>query len=170
MAERAIRFIGDPVLRKKCKAITQIDASTGKLLQDLQDTLYADHGRAGLAAPQIGVLKRAAVIDLGDGLIELINPEIVEKKDSQIGHEACLSIPQVVGKVNRAKFVKVKTLNRAGEEIFIEGEGDLAVCLQHEIDHLDGILFLDHVQSGELFHNRTGKSINVLEMIRRSYA
>ncbi|MGE5703310.1 MAG: peptide deformylase [Clostridia bacterium] len=168
MAVRKIVKLGDPVLREVCKPIPEMTASTIKLLDDLVATLYAAPGRAGLAAPQIGIAKRVAVIDMGDGLIELINPKIVKKSGTQYGTEACLSIPGVAGLVRRAKAVVVKTWNRVGEEVLVEGEGELARCMQHEIDHLDGILYLDHVKEGELFNPRTNRPLDVLEMIRFS--
>ncbi|MFM1655126.1 peptide deformylase [Brevibacillus sp. B_LB10_24] len=168
MAERTIRQLGDPVLRRVCKPISEITPNVNKLLDDLVDTLYAAPDRAGLAAPQVGIPKRIAVLDVGDGLIELINPVIVKQKGSQTGAEACLSIPGAAGIVKRAEYVAVKTLNRAGEEIMIEGKGSLAVCLQHEIDHLDGILYIDHVKPGDLFHQQTRQPIDVLKMIQIS--
>jgi peptide deformylase len=147
-----------------------LDITSGliKLLDDLAETLYAAPERAGLAAPQVGIPKRIAVMDLGDGLIELINPEIIKAKGTQVGPEACLSIPGVMGTVKRAKHVVVKTWNRSGEEILIEAKGPLARCLQHEIDHLNGILFIDHVRQGHLFNEHTKEPLDVLEMIRIS--
>ena len=168
MAERLIVKISDPVLRKVCKPITEITPNIIKLLDDMADTLYGGPNRAGLAAPQIGVPKRLIVIDCGDGLIELINPEIVKKSGEQIGQEACLSIPGLYGKVKRAKHVLVKTLNRAGEEIVLQGKGPLARCFQHEIDHLDGVLFIDHVHPGDLYSEMTNEPLNVFEVIKYS--
>lgn len=169
MAERIIRTLGDPVLREPCKPIQSITPAIEKLLDDMVATLYGGDNRAGLAAPQIGVPKRISVMDYDNsGLIELINPEIVEKSGEQAGWEACLSIPGMYGKVQRAEYVKVKSLNRKGEEVFYEGEGKLAVCMQHEIDHLDGVLFIDHVQPGQLFRDSDNKAIDVLEAIRFS--
>lgn len=135
-----------------------------KLLDDLKDTLYAAEGRAGLAAPQIGILRRAVVMDCGDGLIELINPEIVERRGEQLGAEACLSFPGYAGEVKRAQYVKVKSLNRRGEPFVLEAEGYLARCVQHEVDHLDGILFIDHVKGDFLYHEQTGERISLLDM------
>ncbi|SDC19288.1 peptide deformylase [Paenibacillus sp. UNCCL117] len=168
MAEKFIRNIGDPVLREKCRPIGAINPTVIKLLDDLQETLYASPGRAGLAAPQVGIAKRVAVLDCGSGLIELINPEIVERSGSQEGAEGCLSIPNVYGFVKRAQSVKVKTLTRTGEETVLEAEGHVAVCMQHEIDHLDGILYIDHVKQGDLYDESTDKPINVFDLIRLS--
>ncbi|UFJ40751.1 peptide deformylase [Brevibacillus humidisoli] len=168
MAERSIRKIGDPVLRAVCKPVPKITPNVLKLLDDMGETLYATPNRAGLAAPQVGIAKRIVVMDCGEGLIELINPEIVKTAGEQTGPEACLSIPGVYGYVKRARYVKVKTLTRSGDEVFYEGEDDLAVCMQHEIDHLNGVLYIDHVQQGQLFHEQSNKPLNVLEMINLS--
>lgn len=168
MAERLIRKIGDPVLRQKCKPVAEITPNVIKLLNDLADTIHSGENRAGLAAPQVGIAKRLAVIDYGTGLIELINPVIVERSGEQTGAEGCLSIPGVYGFVKRAKYVKVKTLDRSGNETFVEGTDHVAVCLQHEIDHLDGVLYIDHVKKGELFSEHDDKPLDVLHMIRLS--
>lgn len=169
MAERNIIKIGDPVLRKVCKPVTELTPSILKLLDDMADTLHAAPNRAGLAAPQVGILRRLISIDCGDGLIELINPEIVEKSGEQMGLEACLSLPGFIGKVKRADQVLVKTLNRLGEEIFIEGKGSLARCILHEMDHLDGILYIDHMEPGHLFNEQTNDKVNLFEMLRYSH-
>lgn len=168
MAERIIRMVGDPVLREVCKPVPGITPNVLKLLDDLVETLYAAPNRAGLAAPQVGVAKRIAVMDTGDGLVELINPEIVEQSGEQFGPEACLSMPGMIGTVKRADYVKVKTLTRSGEEIFVEGEGHLARCMQHEIDHLNGVLFIDHVAPGHLFNEHSHERLDVYELIRIS--
>jgi peptide deformylase len=168
MAEKMIRKIGDPVLREVCKPVPAITPNIVKLLRDLAETIRSGENRAGLAAPQVGIPKRIAVLDYGTGLIELINPVIVERSGEQTGFEACLSIPGVYGTVKRAQYVKVKTLNRAGEETFVEGVDQVAVCMQHEIDHLDGVLYIDHVKKGQLFNERNDKPIDVLQMIRMS--
>lgn len=165
MTVRKIVLIGDPILRAKCQPVASISSSVLKLLDDLKDTLYAEPGRAGLAAPQIGIAKRVAVLDCGEGLIELINPELVETSGHQIGHEACLSIPNITGKVKRARKVKVKTLTRTGEKVIFEYQDYTAVCIQHEVDHLDGKLFIDHVRDGDLFHDVTGEKLNPLDLI-----
>lgn len=168
MAEKMIRQIGDPVLRQTCKPVPTVTPNVIKLLNHLADTIHAGENRAGLAAPQIGIAKRVAVVDYGTGLIELINPIIVERSGEQSGAEGCLSIPGVYGIVKRAQYVKVQTWNRAGETVFVEGEDNVAVCLQHEIDHLDGVLYIDHVKKGNLFNEHNDKPIDVLQMIRMS--
>lgn len=165
MTVKQILPFGDPVLRKKAKPVTELNAKTLKVLDDMAETLYAREGRAGLAAPQIGLLRRLVVMDCGDGLIELINPEIVEAKGEQLGPEACLSFPGYAGIVKRAQFVKVTTLTRSGDTITLNAEGYLARCMQHEIDHLNGVLFVDHVRDKWLYHEETKQRIDVLQVI-----
>ncbi|WP_053957610.1 peptide deformylase [Inediibacterium massiliense] len=145
MALRNIRILGDDILRKKCRQVEKIDDRTLTLLKDMEETLHNTENGAALAAPQVGVLKRVVVIDMGEGIIYLINPEIVEIEGKQKVVEGCLSIPNKWGKLIRPKRVKVKALNEKGMKFTITGEGDLAKCLCHEIDHLDGILFIDKV-------------------------
>lgn len=145
MALRNIRSLGDDILRKKSREVEKVDEKVLMLLKDMAETMYDNGNGAGLAAPQVGILKRIVVIDMGQGLINLINPEIIEAEGSQEVIEGCLSIPDQWGKLIRPKRVKVKALNEKAEEIIITGEGDLAKCLCHEIDHLDGILFIDKV-------------------------
>lgn len=143
MAVYSIVKIGDPVLREKAATVKAIKPNIIKLLKNMADTLYDAKG-VGLAAPQIGISKRVVVIDVGDGLIELINPEIIwysEETESDV--EGCLSIPGERGEVERYSKVIVKALNRDGEEVKISGEGLLARALQHEIDHLYGVLYVD---------------------------
>ncbi|MFO7153721.1 MAG: peptide deformylase [Caldicoprobacter oshimai] len=150
MAIRRIMIYGkDDVLRKKAKPVAKIDERILELLDDMAETMRHADG-VGLAAPQVGILRRVVVIDVGEGLIELINPEIVEASGQQRGAEGCLSIPGVRGEVIRPERVKVKALNRKGESIEITGTGLLARALCHEIDHLDGILFIDKVVPGTL--------------------
>ncbi len=144
MAIRNIVKVGDPVLSKKCRAVEKIDDRIIGLLDDMIDTLYDSNG-VGLAAPQVGVLKRIAVIDIGDGLIELINPEIVAEDGSQNDLEGCLSLPGKWGYVQRPNKVTVRALDRNGDEYEYEGEGLLARAFCHEIEHLDGVLFSSHV-------------------------
>jgi len=108
----------------------------------MAETMYDAEG-VGLAAPQVGITKRVVVIDVGDGIIEMINPEIIEAKEEQFGPEGCLSIPGLLGDVRRARWVKAKALDRNGNEIIVEGEDLLARAIQHEIDHLNGVLFID---------------------------
>ncbi len=142
MAKRKIRISTDEVLRKISKPVSAITPNVLTLLDDMAETMYAANG-VGLAAPQVGILKRIVVIDIGDGLVELINPVVVETKGSQIGNEGCLSIPGYSAPVERPEYVKVKALNRKGEEIIVEGRDLMAVALCHETDHLDGILYID---------------------------
>lgn len=142
MAIRKIRKLGDEVLRKKAKKVTVFDERLKQLIEDMAETMKWANG-VGLAAPQIGILKRVVVIDVGEGLIELINPEIIAEEGEVVGIEGCLSIPGVTGEVARPKKVKVRAQNSKGEFIEIEGEDLLARALCHEIDHLDGVLFID---------------------------
>jgi len=142
MALRNIRKDGDEILRKKSRNVDVIDDKVKELLRDMAETMYAADG-VGLAAPQVGILKRIVVIDIGEGLIELINPAIVEQSGEQIEVEGCLSVPGLQGEVRRPEKVTVKALDADGKEITIKGEGLLAIALCHEIDHLDGILFID---------------------------
>lgn len=142
MAIREIRVKGDEILRKKCKEVKEITPKILTLLDDMADTMYAANG-VGLAAPQIGILKRIVVIDVGEGIIELINPVIVETKGAVIGDEACLSVPGKSAQVERPEYVKVEALNRDGKKIIVEGTELLAVALCHETDHLDGVLYVD---------------------------
>lgn len=168
MTVKQILPFGDPMLRKKAKP-AELNEKTFKHLDDMIETLYAAEGRAGLAAPQVGILRRLVVMDCGDGLIELINPEIVQMDGEQMGTEACLSFPGYFGFVKRANKVTVKTLTRNGETITIEGEGYLARCMQHEIDHLNGILYVDHVQDQWLYHDETKQKLNLLDVIKLTY-
>lgn len=144
----AIRFIvkdPDPVLREHAKPVPKITPNIHKLLDDMADTMYEAQG-VGLAAPQIGILKRVIVMDCGEehgGLIELINPEIISKEGEQYGPEGCLSIPGLQGDVRRAQKCAAKGWDRNGKEIVVEGTELLARCIQHEIDHLNGVLFTD---------------------------
>ncbi|WP_199614126.1 peptide deformylase [Paenibacillus alkalitolerans] len=166
MAERAILPFGDPILRKIAKPVDQVSPKILKLLDDLADTIYAAEGRAGLAAPQVGILRRVIVMDCGEGLIELMNPEIVESKGDQTGPEACLSFPGYTGIVSRAKYVKLTSLNRSGETVTIEAEDYTARCIQHEIDHLNGVLFVDRIQDNGLYHDQTRQRINLFDVLQ----
>ena len=135
----------DKILRKISKPIPEITPNVKKMLDRMLETMYASNG-VGLAAPQVGILKRAVVVDVGEGgpgPLKLINPEIVERSGVQNGPEGCLSCPNMWGEVRRSQYVKVKATNPEGEEIIVEGEDFLARALQHEIDHLAGILFID---------------------------
>lgn len=144
MAIRIIVKEPDEVLHKKAKEVTKITPNVQKLLDDMADTMYDAEG-VGLAAPQVGILKRLIVIDAGDehGLIKMINPEILESEGEQFGPEGCLSIPGWNGDVRRAEKVTVKGLDREGNELIITGTGLLARAFQHEIDHLNGVLFTE---------------------------
>ena len=144
MALRQIVKIGEPVLRKKSKVVKEINDRIIELLDDMADTMYEADG-VGLAAPQVGILKRVVVIAIGDGLIELINPEIIETEGEYLDNEGCLSVPGECGDVLRPYIVKVRAQNRFGETIEIEGEELLERAFCHEIDHLDGILYVDKV-------------------------
>ena len=144
MAIREIREKGDEILYKKCKAVVKFDEKIHILLDDMYETMQSRDG-VGLAAPQVGILKRAVVIDIGDGKIELINPEIVEESGEQTGSEGCLSVPGVFGEVTRPNVVTVKAQDRDGKWFKITGKELLARAFCHEIEHLDGKLFLDRV-------------------------
>lgn len=144
MAIREIREKGDEILYKKCKAVVKFDEKLHILLDDMYETMQS-RDVVGLAAPQVGILKRAVVIDVGDGKIELINPEIVEESGEQTGSEGCLSVPGVFGEVTRPNVVTVKAQDRDGKWFKITGKELLARAFCHEIEHLDGKLFLDRV-------------------------
>ncbi|ARC84665.1 peptide deformylase [Clostridium argentinense CDC 2741] len=144
MAIRNIRTKEDEILRKKSKVVTNIDERLLTLINDMKETMYASNG-VGLAAPQVGILKRVVVVDIGEGPIVLINPEIIEKRGEVTDIEGCLSVPGEQGEVKRPKYVKVKAMNEKGEEILLEGENFLARAFCHEIDHLDGILYIDKI-------------------------
>lgn len=142
MAKRTIRLRDDEILRKICKPVKEITPSVLTLLDDMAETMYESNG-VGLAAPQVGIIKRIVVIDVGEGLLELINPVIVEKKGEKIQEEGCLSLPGEWARVARPEYVKVEATNRDGERITVEGTDLLAIALCHETDHLDGILYID---------------------------
>jgi peptide deformylase len=148
MAIRIIRTSEDESLRKKCKPVVEINERIITLLDDMADTMYESNG-VGLAAPQVGVLRRVVVIDVGEGLIELINPVIVEQSGIQEGNEGCLSVPGKQGCVTRPNHVKVQATDRDGNLFEMEGDELLARAFCHELDHLDGILYTDLVE-GEL--------------------
>lgn len=144
MAIRRLRYVNDPILRKKSREVTKIDDRIKILLNDMVETMYENEG-VGLAAPQVGILRKVVVIDVGEGILKLINPEIIEKEGESLDIEGCLSVPNRTGKVLRPERVKVKYLDIDGKEKNIEGTGLLARALCHEIDHLNGILFIDKV-------------------------
>lgn len=146
MAKLKIVVAGDPVLRKVAAPVERIDKKLVRFLKDMAETMYAADG-VGLAAPQVGVSKRVVVIDVGDGIYELINPEIVKKEGSVIGGEGCLSVPDYEGEVERAEYVECEFTDRKGQRMLLQANGLLAIAVQHELDHLDGILFIDKAQS-----------------------
>ncbi|MBE5898755.1 MAG: peptide deformylase [Lachnospiraceae bacterium] len=148
MAIRQIRVQGDEILNKKSRIVKEITPRQEELIKDMIETMHDADG-VGLAAPQVGVLRRIAVIDVGEGPIVLVNPEVIETSGEQTGQEGCLSVPGKVGIVTRPNYVKVKAFNEKMEEFEIEGEELLARALVHEIDHLDGHVYTEIVQ-GEL--------------------
>lgn len=148
MAIRKIREMGDDVLTKVCKEVEKVTPRIKVLIDDMFDTMYDAMG-VGLAAPQVGVLKRIVTIDVGEGPILLINPEIIETSGEQTGEEGCLSVPGKSGVVTRPNYVKVRAFDGDMKEIVLEGEGLLARAFCHEIDHLDGHLYVEKVE-GEL--------------------
>jgi peptide deformylase len=145
MALRQLRFFDDEILRKKCKEVKVIDDKIRELLDDMAETMYHTETGAGLAACQVGILKRLVVIDIGNGLMKLVNPKIIGTSGVQECIEGCLSFPNRWGKTIRPQKVTVQALNEYGDEIMITGEAELAKCLCHELDHLDGIVFIDKV-------------------------
>ena len=151
MALLEIREYGkDDVLLKKCKPVKELTPRLKTLIEDMLDTMYDADG-VGLAAPQVGVLRRICVIDIGEGPVVLINPEVLETSGEQTGSEGCLSVPGKTGIVTRPNYAKVKALNEDMEEIIVEGEELMARALLHEIDHLDGHIYVDKVE-GELYN------------------
>ena len=142
MAIRIIVREGDEILRKKCRPVEKFDQKLWQLLDDMAETMHAADG-VGLAGPQVGMLRRVVVMDVGDGVIEMINPEIVSTDGEQEGPEGCLSCPGEQWMVKRHMHAVARALDRHGNQIQVEGEGLLARCICHEIDHLDGILFKD---------------------------
>lgn len=148
MALRNIRTLGDQVLRKKAKEITEMTPKIEELIDDMFETMYEENG-VGLAAPQVGILKRLVVIDTDGTPYVLINPEIIKTSGEQIGQEGCLSVPGKSGQVTRPNYVKVKALDRNMKEFVLEGTELLARAICHELDHLDGIMYVDLVE-GEL--------------------
>lgn len=150
MALREIRKIGDEVLRKKSRQVDKIDERTRQLIDDMVDTMHEANG-VGLAAPQVGILKRIIVLDVGheNGILKLINPEIIESEGLQITSEGCLSVPGVNGDVERPLWLKVKGLDENGAEVEYQGDDLFARAVCHEIDHLNGVLFVDKLQKEE---------------------
>ena len=149
MAVIKVRTLPDPVLRQKAKRVNKVDSSIQKLIDDMIDTMRAVSG-VGLAAPQIGVSLRIAVIEMpGEEVITLINPEVIKRQGERVVEEACLSVPGYQGEINRSVIVKVKAQDRQGKEIRLKCEDLLAQALEHEIDHLNGTLYIDHVESSD---------------------
>lgn len=142
MALREIRLQGDPVLNKVCRPVETLTPRLQELIDDMLDTMYEAQG-VGLAAPQVGVLRRIVVIDVGEGPIVMINPEILETSGEQCGMEGCLSVPGKAAEVTRPNYVKAKALNENMEEFIIEGEELLARAICHELDHLDGHMYTE---------------------------
>lgn len=154
MSIRIIRTGNDPILRQVAKAVPEVTKAIEKLLDDMAETMYDAEG-IGLAAVQIGVAKRVIVVDIGEdgpGLIELINPEIVAESGSDRASEGCLSLPGAQGDVTRPANVTVRGMNRQGEIVEYEATGMLARCLQHEVDHLNGILFTDYLKPSDIVY------------------
>lgn len=147
MGIRQVREIGDEVLEKQCKTVTKMTLRTRILIEDMLDTMYERNG-VGLAAPQVGILKRIVVIDVGEGPIVLVNPEIIETSGEQTGEEGCLSVPGKYGIVTRPNYVKVRAQDVDMQEFEIEGEGLLARAFCHEIDHLSGKLYVELAEDG----------------------
>lgn len=148
MATREIRVMGDECLTKVCRPVTEITPRIEQLIEDMLETMYEANG-VGLAAPQVGVLRRVVVIDIGDGPIVMINPEIIEESGSQTGDEGCLSLPGKAGQVTRPNYVKARFTDVDGELYEIEGEELLARAICHELDHLDGHMYVEKVE-GEI--------------------
>ncbi len=164
MAVLTIRTLPDPVLRQKTKTVNRIDRSVKKLVADMRETLHADPGRVGLSANQVGVSLRVTVIGIPEEEdIILINPEIVRRKGQRLVSEGCLSIPGYIGELYRAETVTAKGLGLDGKEVRIKAEGLLAQALEHETDHLDGKLYIDHMDSMDTLRKiepeDTGKEI-----------
>jgi len=149
MTVLSICTLPDPVLKQKAKRVSTIDSSIKKLIANMLETLHAAPGRAGLAAPQIGVSLRVAVINISEDEddIVIINPEIVKRSGERLVNEGCLSVPGYFGEISRSESVTVKALNQDGKKIRIKGEGLLAQALEHEIDHLNGVIYIDHLES-----------------------
>ena len=147
MAIRVIREMGDRILTKTCRPIDKMTGKIADLIEDMIDTMYESNG-VGLAAPQVGILKRIVVIDVGEGPYVLINPVIISKEGEQTGEEGCLSVPGKAGIVTRPNKVTVRAFNENMDLYELTGEGLLARAICHECDHLDGILYVDHVEGG----------------------
>lgn len=153
MAIRNIRTLGEDVLRAKAKEVTEVTPRIRELIDDMFETMYEANG-VGLAAPQVGIRKRIVVVDVtGEDPVALINPVILKSDGEQTGYEGCLSVPGKTGIVTRANHVIVEAYNENMEKFTIEAEELMARALQHEIDHLDGVMYVDLVKEGELYNN-----------------
>ncbi len=162
MAVLPIRTLPDPILRKKTRRVSAIDRSIKKLVANMRETLHADTGRVGLAAPQVGVSLRITVIGIPDEEdIILINAEIVRRKGQRLVSEGCLSIPGYVGQLYRAESVTAKGLDLDGKEIRIKADGLLAQALEHEIDHLNGVLYIDRLESMDVLRKIEPEDIEI---------
>jgi peptide deformylase len=162
MAVLTIRTLPDPILRRRAKRVTAIDKSIKKLVANMRETLHADAGRVGLAAPQVGVSLRVTVIGIPDEEdIILINPEIVRRKGQRLVSEGCLSIPGYVGQLFRAESVTAKGLDLAGKPVRIKAEGLLSQALEHETDHLNGVLYIDRMESTETLRKIEPEDIEI---------
>lgn len=146
MAIRTLRKFEDPILRKKCKEVEHINNRIRLIMDDMIDTLHSTTNGGALAANQIGVLRRLVVIDLGEGIIKLVNPRVVHATGEQFSVEGCLSFPDIWGKLKRPEFVIVEALDENENKITVEESGLMARCLCHEIDHLDGCVFIDKIE------------------------
>lgn len=163
MAVLEIRLYPDPILREKSRPVDRVDDGLRELMDNMAQTMYQNRG-VGLAAVQVGVLKRVIIVDAGEELISLANPEIVRKSGRQFGPEGCLSLPGIFLDVKRSREVMVRGLNREGKEVQVEGSGLRARALQHEIDHLDGVLILDRVPQKRQKHIKS--ELEKLEMMK----
>ncbi len=158
MAVRNVIKIGNQTLRKKSKEVVSFDEELGTLLDDMKKTMIEKNG-LGISAVQVGVLRRAIVIDLEDGeYLEIINPEIIKTKGSKVADEGCLSVPGFYCEVKRPKYVMIKAQDRNGETYTFEAEDMTARCICHEIDHLNGILFVDHTKQGQEYRSQVEKN------------
>ena len=154
MALRNLVIEGDPLLRKTSRPVEEISPRIIKLLDDMAETMNYENRGVGIAAPQVGVLRRVFIVDVGDehGLVEFINPEILETSGSQTDNEGCLSVPGKTCEVERPSHIKVKALDRNGNEFVLEADELLARCICHENDHLNGILFIDKSVDGKIYN------------------
>lgn len=142
MGLRKIMTVKEPCLHKVCRPVEKFDGKLHKLLDDMKETLAEANG-VGLAAPQVGILRRVVVVDTGEEMLELVNPELLETSGEQVGSEGCLSVPGKYGIVKRPNYAKVRAYDRDGNEFEVEGEELMARCFCHELDHLDGIVYTE---------------------------